>query len=211
MLQYDDIMHQVGFVNIVVYILAIVSVIVYGFTFSRKKPTLKKMIVIALFSAMAFVLSFIKIWSLPQGGSINLLPMLPIMLISVLYGKTEGITCGLIYGILSLITGGHIVSIAEAILDYVFANVALGLAGVVGTKTKIQILSGSIIAVFLSVFSNIVSGVYFYGMYAPKDMNLWWYSILYNLSSVGVVGVLSIVALMLLPLDRLKKQLKEYK
>ncbi|MGL4992092.1 MAG: energy-coupled thiamine transporter ThiT [Sarcina sp.] len=208
MIQYNDVVGQIGIVNIIVYVLTIVCAIIFGVAFTKKKPSLRKMIVIALFSAMAFVLSFIKIWTLPQGGSINMLPMLPVMLIAVLYGTTEGITCGLIYGILTLITGGHIVSIAEALLDYIFACATLGLAGIVGRDKKWKILIGAIIAVFLSVFSNIISGVYFYGMYAPAGMNLWWYSIVYNFSTVGIVGVLSIVGLIALPIERLKKQIK---
>lgn len=208
MIQYNDVVGQIGIVNIIVYVLTIVCAIIFGVAFTKKKPSLRKMIVIALFSAMAFILSFIKIWTLPQGGSINMLPMLPVMLIAVLYGTTEGITCGLIYGVLTLITGGHIVSIAEALLDYIFACATLGLAGIVGRDKKWKILIGAIIAVFLSVFSNIISGVYFYGMYAPAGMNLWWYSIAYNFSTTGLVGVLSIVGLIALPIERLKKQIK---
>lgn len=208
MLQYEQVVKHIGVVNILVYIAAIISIVVYALAFSRNKPSLKRMIVIALFSAMAFVLSFIKILAMPQGGSINLLPMLPIMLIGILYGTKEGVTCGLIFGALSLMTGGHIVSIAEAILDYVFANIVLGLAGIAGREKKSHILVGSLLAIFLSVMCNIISGVYFYGMYAPPEMNLWWYSIIYNLSSVGVVGILSVVAIMALPIDRLKKHVK---
>ena len=170
--------------------------------------TLKKMIVISLFSAIAFILSFIQFISYPQGGGINLVPMVPIMLIGILYGNTEGMTCGLIFGILSLITGGHIVSIAEALLDYILAFVVLGLSGFAGRDNKYKILISSIIVVALSVFSNIVSGVYFYGEYAPQGMNVWKYSIVYNLTSTGVVGILSIIVIMLLPLNKLKKAIK---
>ncbi|MGL4450789.1 MAG: energy-coupled thiamine transporter ThiT [Sarcina sp.] len=207
MSQYDQALQHIELVRILTYIVSIAFVVFIGVGFSKKKPSLKKMIVIALFAAMAFILSFIKLFSLPQGGSINLLPFVPIMLISIFYGVTEGMTCGLIFGVLSLITGGHIVGIAEALMDYILANVTLGLAGIVGRNTKSKILIGSIIAVLLSVFSNILSGVYFYGMYAPPEMNLWWYSIIYNFSSVGIVGVLSIVVIMLLPVQKLRKHI----
>ncbi|MGL5576339.1 MAG: energy-coupled thiamine transporter ThiT [Sarcina sp.] len=207
MSQYDQALQHIELVRILTYIVSIAFVVFIGVGFSKKKPSLKKMIVIALFAAMAFILSFIKLFSLPQGGSINLLPFVPIMLISIFYGVTEGMTCGLIFGVLSLITGGHIVGIAEALMDYILANVTLGLAGIVGRNTKSKILIGSIIAVLLSVFSNILSGVYFYGMYAPPEMNLWGYSIIYNFSSVGIVGVLSIVVIMLLPVQKLRKHI----
>ena len=207
MSQYEQAIQHIGIVRVLTYIVTIGFIIFIGVGFAKKKPNLKKMIIIALFAAMAFILSFFKVFELPQGGSINLLPFVPIMLISVFYGVVEGVTCGLIYGVLSLITGGHMVGIAEALMDYILANVTLGLAGVVGREKKSQILIGSIIAVFLSVFSNILSGVYFYGMYAPPEMNLWWYSIVYNFSSSGVVGILSIILLMFLPIKRLKKHI----
>ncbi|WP_297435715.1 energy-coupled thiamine transporter ThiT [uncultured Clostridium sp.] len=208
MTPYEQISGQIGIVNVLVYVVSIVFLIAYGIFFSKKKPSLKKMIVIGLFSAIAFVLSFIKFVPFPQGGSINLLPMLPILLIGVLYGTVEGITCGLIYGVLTLIMGGHIIGIAEALMDYILSSVVLGLAGVFGRDNKIKILAGSILAVVLNLAAVIISGVYFYGMYAPPHMNLWYYSIIYNLSSSGVVGVLSIIVLMILPIKKLQRQVK---
>ncbi|WP_066874737.1 energy-coupled thiamine transporter ThiT [Clostridium mediterraneense] len=195
-------------VDLLVYAVSIGFLILFVIGFRKTDMTLKKMIVISLFSAIAFILSFIQFISYPQGGGINLVPMVPIMLIGILYGNAEGMTCGLIFGILSLITGGHIVSIAEALLDYILAFVVLGLSGFVGRDNKYKILISSIIVVALSVFSNIVSGVYFYGEYAPQGMNVWKYSIVYNLTSTGVVGILSIIVIMLLPLNKLKKAIK---
>ncbi len=195
-------------VDLLVYAISIGFLILFVIGFRKTDMTLKKMIVISLFSAIAFILSFIQFISYPQGGGINLVPMVPIMLIGILYGNTEGMTCGLIFGILSLITGGHIVSIAEALLDYILAFVVLGLSGFAGRDNKYKILISSIIVVALSVFSNIVSGVYFYGEYAPQGMNVWKYSIVYNLTSTGVVGILSIIVIMLLPLNKLKKAIK---
>lgn len=195
-------------VDLLVYAISIGFLILFVIGFRKTDMTLKKMIVISLFSAIAFILSFIEFISYPQGGGINLVPMVPIMLIGILYGNTEGMTCGLIFGILSLITGGHIVSIAEALLDYILAFVVLGLSGFAGRDNKYKILISSIIVVALSVFSNIVSGVYFYGEYAPQGMNVWKYSIVYNLTSTGVVGILSIIIIMLLPLNKLKKAIK---
>lgn len=209
MTPYEQIAGQIGIVNVLTYIVTIVFLIAYGIFFSRKKPSLKKMIVIGLFSAIAFVLSFIQFISYPQGGGINLLPMLPILLIGALYGTVEGITCGLIYGILTLITGGHIIGIAEALMDYILSSVVLGLAGMFGRDNKIKILGGSIVSVALNLLAVTVSGVYFYGMYAPPHMNLWVYSIVYNFTSSGVVGILSIIVLMLLPIKKLQRQVNK--
>ncbi|MBR2010054.1 MAG: energy-coupled thiamine transporter ThiT, partial [Peptococcaceae bacterium] len=66
-----------------------------------------------------------------------------------------------------------------------------------------------LIAVVLSVSCNIVSGAVYFGSYAPEGMNPWVYSIVYNLMSNGVEGALSILVLMLLPLQRFAVVIKK--
>ena len=82
---------------------------------------------------------------------------------------------------------------------------AFGLAGILGNDTRLKINIGSFIAVVLSVFISIISGVVFFGQYAPSGMNVWIYSCAYNISSVGVEGILSIIVMNFLPLVKLKR------
>lgn len=196
------------FVNILVVVVTVVSFILLGIAFSKKKPALKKMIVIAIFSAIAFVLSMIEFISYPQGGGINLLPMLPVMFIGIFYGGVEGVTCGLIYGMLHLLKASSIIAPAQALLDYILPSMVLGLSGFLGRDLRKKYISGAFIVGCLSVFCNILSGVYFYGEYAPKGMNVLIYSIIYNASTLGVVALLSVIALAFVPMDRLKKAVK---
>ena len=51
----------------------------------------KKLVVSALMLALSFVLSLIKIYELPWGGSVTLFSMLPIILVGYMYGNTWGI------------------------------------------------------------------------------------------------------------------------
>lgn len=197
-------MSKIEIVNMLVYLFTVIFFVIYVIAFKKNKPSLKQMIVIALLSAMAFILHFIKIISYPQGGGIELVPSLPILIAAVLYGWTGGVTSGIIYGILTLITGSFIVSVPELLLDYILAGVLLGTLGLFNREKKIYILIGAIVSVILSVFANTISGVYFYGQYAPPGMNLWWYSIVYNYSSAGLTGAIAIVLLMFLPLKRFK-------
>ena len=62
-----------------------------------------------------------------------------------------------------------------------------------------------LLAVGLSVSMYIISGCVFFGDYAPEGMNVFVYSCIYNLSSSGVEGLLTIALIGLLPMKRLSK------
>ncbi|WP_332842925.1 energy-coupled thiamine transporter ThiT [Paraclostridium sp. AKS73] len=55
---------------------------------------------------------------------------------------------------------------------------------------------------------SIISGVVYFGQYAPEGMNIVLYSCIYNISSAGVEGLLSSLILVLLPIKRFQKVLK---
>ena len=73
--------------------------------------------------------------SYPQGGGISLFSMLPIMLLSIFYGPTTGVTGGLIFGLLKLLNGAFIIHPVQFLLDCILANMAFGLAGILGNDT----------------------------------------------------------------------------
>ena len=80
--------------------------------------------------AMSFVLSYIKLFSAPQGGSVTLASMLPIMLYAYLYGTKRGLLVGLVYGLLQFIQKPEISHWAQVVLDYPVAFAVIGLAGI---------------------------------------------------------------------------------
>ena len=83
----------------------------------------------------------------------------------------------------------------------------LGVAGTFGKEKKSKIISGCLFALALSVSMNIISGCVFFGDYAPEGMNVFVYSFLYNVSSLGVEGLLSTIIISILPLNRFNKAL----
>lgn len=188
----------------------IIAAIFIGFLVSlrKEKLTTKLIVVIAMFSAVAFILSLIKFIRYPQGGGISLFSMMPIMLLSVLYGKRIGVTGGLVFGILGVIQGTFVIHPVQFILDCLIAPMGLGIAGIFGSSKKIKIVFGCLIATGLSVFAHFVSGVVFFGQFAPEGMNVALYSFMYNFSSSGVEGILSTLIVAFLPIDNLKKLLK---
>lgn len=185
-------------------VITVALMLLYLFDLRKNKLTTKMMVTIALFSAISFVLYLIQPIKYPQGGGISLLSMLPTMLLALLYGRTAGVTGGLIFGLLKLLNGAFVVHPAQFLLDYALATMALGLAGTFGREKKLHIIVGCLLAVVVSVAFNVASGCIFFGEYA-NGANVFVYSLVYNCTSAGLEGLLSVVVIAILPLKRFIK------
>ena len=138
--------------------------------------------------ALAFVLSFVKVFELPYGGSITLFSMVPIVLIGCMYGCRWGLISGVIYGVLQAFSGAFMSqafagldktgTIAMCILDYLIAFAVLGLGGMFYGKMKNKTLAaglGAATAVFFRFLAHFASGWILWGDYAE-----WWFGELNN-------------------------------
>jgi thiamine transporter len=130
----------------------------------------------ALMVALAFVLSFVKVFTAPYGGSITLGSMIPIILFALRHGVGPGIFAGAVHGLLQLIVEPVIVHPVQVLLDYILAFGLLGLAGLFQDKPVL----GTVVGVGGRFVSHFISGVIWWGVFAPEGMNVWLYSILYN-------------------------------
>lgn len=194
--------------SLVIIIISLVIFFMYLKDINKNKFSTKEIVMIAMFSAISFILYMIQFIRYPQGGGITLFSMLPTMLLAILYGRGAGVTGGLIFGLLKLLNGAYVVHPAQFLLDYILSNMALGLAGEFGREKKSDMLKGCLFASGLSVLVSIISGVVYFGQYAPEGMNIVLYSCIYNISSAGVEGLLSSIILVLLPIKRFQKVLK---
>lgn len=149
--------------------------------------------------ALSIALSFVKLFALPQGGSVSL-GMLPIFIFAIRRGGTAGISAGLAVGLLRLFLGGYVVHPLQALLDYPVASALLGTAGFFRKSRYFGVAA----ATFLNLFATVLSGVVFFSAYAPEGMNVWLYSILYNASVVIPEGVIC-MALIYFIMPRLDK------
>ena len=114
-----------GQVIIVVVIVALFLLILIS---GRKKKTdTKTMAVCALLTAMAIALSYIKVFTMPQGGSITLFSMVPIVLAGYFYGTRRGLMVGAAVGLLNLLFGPYVIHPAQMLLDYPIAFGALAI------------------------------------------------------------------------------------
>ena len=150
--------------------------------------------------ALSFVLSYIKLWEMPQGGSITLVSMLPIMIFAYVHGTKKGVFVGAVYGLLQAIQDPWLIHPAQFVLDY---PIAFAMVGFCGLFSKIKVLEnlpqlkfalGALICGVLRFISHVLSGVFAFGAYAvDQGKNLWAYSLAYN-SFVFVDIALVIIA-----------------
>lgn len=147
----------------------------------------------ALCVSLAFVLSYIRIVHMPQGGSITLASMLPIMMFAYIYGTPKGLVIGLVYGILQVFQDMYIVHWAQAVIDYGFAFMALAAAGLF----RKNIVPGILLGGFLRYFFHVLSGVVFFAEYAPSPdfLSVLWYSVGYNVVIIIEVAIILVVVL----------------
>ncbi|MFD2371171.1 energy-coupled thiamine transporter ThiT [Brevibacillus sp. GCM10020057] len=142
----------------------------------------------AMMAALAVVFSMIKLFDMPQGGSVSLV-MVPIALIAVRRGLWAGIITGVAVGVLQLFFGSTVVHPVQLLLDYPLAFGALGLAGlarhwiVEGRGKRILALWGGLLAgVLVRFVCHFVSGIVWFGEYAPEGTPVALYSFVYNIT-----------------------------
>ena len=159
--------------------------------------------------ALAFVLSFIKLFSAPLGGSVTLCSMFFICIIGYLYGWKYSLTAALAYGILQFVQKPEIYAPLQVVIDYGLAFTALGLSGFFRQK-KIGLYIGYLAGVTGRFIFSAISGYVFFAEYAPEGWNPLIYSIAYNASYIYIEAAITL-AIMLLPpvgsaIERIKNQ-----
>lgn len=161
------------------------------------KLNVKLLARVGLVSAMTMVLYTIKLVPFPQGGGCSLLSILPIMLLSVLYGKEEALLSAIVVALLKIVIQPPYF-IMQLPLDYFGAMMAVAYTPMFGTESKAKLALGAGLAVTLSTFFSILSGTIFFGQFAPEGMNPWLYATIYNVTGYGIEAALSVLVLLLL-------------
>ncbi len=145
---------------------------------------------VALAAALAVVLSLIKLYTLPQGGSLSL-EMIPVFYIALRRGGALGCVTGLLMGLGQLFSGAYIVHPVQLVLDYPLAFTLLGVAGFMRSTPLVGVVVGS----SLRFAAHFLSGVIFFGQYAPEGMNVLAYSAVYNASYMLPETVVTLVVI----------------
>ncbi len=178
----------------------------------KKLFTTRSLVLGALCLALAFILSYVKLWEMPQGGSVTLLSMLPIFLYAYLFGTVPGLIVSLAYSILQFIQAPYFIAVPQFLLDYTLGFTVLGLTGLFKTKNAKDIIAFPVacaVCGLLRTLCSFISGMIYYAEYAAPGQPVWLYSFGYNFPSLGtdtllcVVGAVALVGAGLL--IRLKK------
>ena len=163
----------------------------------------------AVLVAVAEILSFIKLWEMPWGGSV-VLSMVPLVLYAVRWGLGPGLLSGFVFGVLQFVfDGGFAIGWQSIIGDYLLAFAVMGFAGLFKGK-KNGIYWGSLLGTFLRFLVHYVTGATLWAEYMPDEFfgmtmtSPWIYSALYNGSFLllSLVLTLVVVAILQKPLGK---------
>lgn len=164
----------------------------------------------AILVALAFVLSFVKLYELPNGGSLTP-AMFPILLFALRWGLGKGLMAGFVFGLLQLMyDNAYAWGWQSMLLDYLLAFTPLGLAGLFKGKSW-GIFPGTVVGCVGRFIVHYISGVTIYRIYEPTEIpgigvfdDAVLYSIVYNGSYMlpNMLLALAIAAVLYVPMKR---------
>jgi thiamine transporter len=180
-------------------LIAVIILIVVAIKVKKVKLNTHMIAQIGIALALATVLKVFRVYHFAQGGSVTLGSMIPILLMALFYGPEVGFLTGFLYGIITLIMDPYILQPVQVLFDYPLPFMALGLAG----YFKNNKIVATIVAVFVRFVCHFISGVLFFGSYAPKGQSAVLYSLLSNGMLIGVEGAICLVIMAVLPVKQL--------
>lgn len=160
-----------------------------------RNQKLQTMMEVSLLVGAALLLSFLRLWRMPQGGSVSL-EMVPIFILAFRHGGKVGLLGGALLGFLKLLLSPYIIHPVQVLLDYPVPFMLLGVAGfgILRERRVLGVAMGSL----LRFITHVVAGVVFFGEYAPEGTPALVYSMGYNASYLVVEAVLVGIVIQLL-------------
>lgn len=158
------------------------------------------MMEVALLAALSMLIDFIDSafrigpWSFSFS-------MVPILILAIRRGPRAGLMGGFLWALLQFITGdaNGFVHPIQMIIDYPLAFTLLGIAGYAATqRTLPNIIKWSVLAILARYSCHWLSGLIFFGMYAPEGQPAWLYSLIVNgnVFLVNTIACLIILSLL---------------
>jgi len=178
-----------------------------------KRTNTRAMVECALMIAAGTVLSNIKIFTMPYGGSVTLVSMLPFILVSYRHGVKWGLFTGFVNSLLQMLTGFYLppagtfaAVVAMVLLDYVLAFMCLGLACVFAKpfkNSKAGAAAGTAAVCVMRFLCSFLSGAMLWGSYQSyyewaAGLSVWEYSFIYNASYMLPEMLITVAAAVLI-------------
>ncbi|MDO5754708.1 MAG: energy-coupled thiamine transporter ThiT [Tissierellia bacterium] len=164
--------------------------------------------------ALAVILNSIRLYKMPQGGSITLGGYVPLFLFALRWGLGPGIILGALYGVIDFMIDPVFLTPIQVFLDYILSYGMFGLAGI-GKNEKtdegtinLGMISGLILGSIGRLLAAVVSGYVFFREYLPQDVNPIIASFMYNLTYIipNVIICLIITFLIIKPISRVNRR-----
>lgn len=187
--------------------LIIFGAVLFIITRDHQKWTTRMMANASLCIALAFILSYVKLYEMPQGGSVTLASMLPIFMFAYAYGVAPGLMIGFAYGLLQFVQGGWFVHPVQFLLDYPLAFAMLGFAGIARRlPDSWGMIPGVLLGTLLRFLCAFLTGVFFWGDGAGEQ-NVLIYSAVYNGTYLIPETAICLAIAMIPQIRRLSRQL----
>ncbi|MEG1874600.1 MAG: energy-coupled thiamine transporter ThiT [Angelakisella sp.] len=169
----------------------------------------KTLVECALLTAIAVILSKLQFAPWPQGGSITVAAMAPLVLLSLRHGWKWGILSSFVFSLLQMLLEGiapppvtsFLWYALVVLLDYVVAYTVLGLASIffkLYGKNRFAVPLASVSVTLLRYLCHFVSGIAIWGIYAPEGWPAWLHSLVYNGSYMIPETIITAVVVTLL-------------
>lgn len=199
--KYQEVRNLVGL--IVSAVVCILILVAFWFLGDKRKLSDTRAIVYgAVAMALSFALSYAKLFSLPQGGSITFASLLPLMIYSCMFGTRRGLIVCTLYGFLQAIQDPWLLHPMQVLLDYPLAFGFIGVSGifmekgVFKEKKILAFLLGGVVAVLLRYICHVFSGAFVFASITkyPTMGAAFAYSLGYNATYVFADMAISLVA-----------------
>ena len=179
----------------------------------RQKWTARMLAYAALCLAISYVLSCIRLYRMPAGGSVVLCAILPITAFAYYAGVWQGLLVGVAYGLLQILQGAWIVNPIQGIMEYILAPVALplfgGLARGFKMPEKYKLPAGLILGTLLRYCLHVAAGVLYFSQDAiDAGQAPLAYSLVYNLF-LAPEAVLSVIVSLIPAFTRVFEPLRK--
>lgn len=179
-------------ITIAVIILLFTGILISG---KGKKFDTTAMVSSAILVALAIALNQIIIFRMPQGGSVTAFSMLPIVICAVFFGLRRGLMAGMCVGLIDLIFNPYVIHPIQMILDYPLAFGALAFSALLFNKNT-GIIPAYLFGVTGRYICTVLSGIVFFGQYAPEGFNAITWSLWYNVTYLGAEAILTTLVLL---------------
>ena len=171
-----------------------------------KTHSLAESAIMLALSIALFAVSDAIPWPYAYGGGFSLFGQVPIIIVSYRHGLKNGLIASTGLALFEMLMGfknfsyvsGLVAWFIVAFADYIIAFGCLGLGGIFKNKIKNQtaaLVTGGLFVCVIRFLCHFVSGVTIWSGYAPENMLVGVYSLVYNGSYMLIETIITVIGL----------------